>query len=261
MILRDDGFFRELSDNRICTITGRLGSGKTLIALELARYYLDKGYSLITNTTTVWGDNPDTVIKRSVQRANLRQEELKQNGNIHTKIAPQVKAVSIVDEGGVHARSAKIAASIATFARKTDQIIIFAGKKQPHADLSDLKVVMWFDFHKNFLLPFKVWEWTYRLSPRKIYGGKIVQMYWQDYWGTYSTIDPAGDAEQIVNFSIRAAQNIYKKFGRKYTLSDVEKGKPNERAEDAMEVLSETLAHAADASLSSLQGRGGRRRK
>lgn len=261
MIIRDDGFFRELSDNRICTITGRLGSGKTLIAFDLARYYLNKGYSLVTNTSTVWADDPDIVIARSLAKLRKRKKELIENGNTITKLAPQVRAVSIVDEGGVHARLQKVATSISTFARKTDQIIIFAGKKQPHSDLSDLKVVLWFDFQKNFLLPFKIWEWTYRLSPRKIYGGKLIQMHWQDYWGVYSTIDPAGDADKVVNFSIRAAQNIFKEFDRKYTLSDVAKGSTDEKATDAMEKLAQGLTDAADASLSSISGRSGRGRK
>ena len=261
MIIHDDGFFRELSDNRICTITGRLGSGKTLIALDMARYYLDKGYSLITNTSTVWADNPKDVIKKSYDTAVQKRLELERKGNYVTKIVPQVRAVSIVDEGGVHARSQKVATSISTFARKTDQIIIFAGKKQPHADLADLKVVMWFDLYKNFLIPFKIWEWTYRLSPRKIYGGKMLQAHWQDLWGVYSTLDPAGDAREIVNFSIQAAQNIFKEFDRKYTLSEMEKSEDDKSTADAMGELASALRDEADANLSSIQRRSGRRGK
>ena len=268
MILSDGGFFRELSDNRICCVTGRLGSGKTLLGLDLAAYYLERGYSLVTNTSTVWADNPADVIIDAKRRA---RDASRERG---ITIAPQVKAVSLVDEGGLYARTAKTAENLASYARKTDQIIIFSGKKMPHPSLADLRVVMWFDFHKNFFLPFKLWEWSYRLSPKKIYYGKILQTNWRDLFGIYSTIDPASDARDIINFSLQATQLLFETYGRSphrnsrqktaekktHGLSGLE-GKSDPTATDAMETLAASLADAMESSLTSVQARGGRRRK
>ena len=248
MILSDDGFFRELSDAKVCVITGRLGSGKTLIALDLAAYYLERGYSLITNTSTVWADNPETVMINAMRRSVERQKELTALGS-KSRAAVQVRAVSLVDEGGLYARSPTVAQNLASFARKTDQIIIFSGKKLPHSSLCDLQVVMWFDFFKNFLIPVKIWKWSFRLSSRKIYYGRIIQTHWRDLYGIYSTIDPADNADEIVGFSIKAAKTLFAQYGRAYELSGVEKG-ANTSATDAMEELARALADAVESNIS-----------
>lgn len=247
MIISDDGFFRELADNRVCVITGRLGSGKTLLSLEIARYFLDRGYHLVTNTKTIWADDPREVMRRAEKRAE------------ETGIF-QTRTVLFADEGGLYARSPKIASDLASFARKTDQIIIFGGKKLPHPYLSDLQVVMWFDFHKNFLLPIKIWEWSYRLSSRKIYYGKIIQAHWTDYYGIYSTIDPADNADQIINFSVTATRKLFAAFGRDYTLSGMG-GRTQPSTADAMEDLATALGDVVEQNLSSVQGGKRRGRK
>lgn len=261
MIISDDGFFRELADNRICTITGRLGNGKTLLALDLSRHFLERGYSLVTNTKTVWNDDPQDVLRRAIERSAQKERGYEKSGLRDRKIAPQVRAVSIVDEGGLYARSDKVAMSLANFARKTDQIIIFSGKKLPHSLLCDLQVVMWFDFQKNFLVPLKVWEWSYRLNARKSYQGKLLQIHWKDLYGVYSTFDPASDAKEVINFSIKAAEIIFQKYGRKYVFQDME-GKSNEETADAMGELTQALVNVVDGQNSSVQTGGrGRRRK
>jgi len=259
MIIVSDGFFKELSDNKICTITGRLGSGKTLLAMELARYYLDRGYSLVTNTKTVWADNPIRVMERAVENQAKKQKEIEAAG--HNYIAPfQVRSVSIVDEGGLYARSPKFALDLASFARKTDQIIVFSGKKLPHSSLCDLQVVMWFDFYKNFGLPFKLWQWSYRLSPKKIYYGKLIQTRWQDLYGIYSTIDPADNADKILDFSVKATRNLFKVYGREYKLSDMG-ATTNPSPEDAMEELASSLADVVELANSPVSNGKGRGRK
>jgi len=259
MIVSDDGFYRELSDNKICTITGRLGSGKTLIALDLSAYYLERGYSLITNTSTSWADDPDRVMVNAMRRSVARQKELNKIGS--KSIAPiQVRAVSLVDEGGLYARSPALAEKISSFARKTDQIIIFAGKKLPHASLCDLQVVMWFDFFKNFLIPVKVWQWSYRLSSKKVYYGKLIQTSWKDLYGIYSTIDPADNADKIVAFSVEAAKKLFAQYGRAYELSGVEKDTKTS-PEEAMAELAQALADVVELGNAPLQVGQGRRGK
>ena len=87
---------------RLCWIGGRFSGGKTSLAFLLARHWLERGYRLITNCKTPWADSLDDV----------RLEDGK------------LKAVLILDEGGLWLRSDKYTRSLAAYAAKMDIILL-----------------------------------------------------------------------------------------------------------------------------------------
>jgi hypothetical protein len=195
-ILWDDGFFSELDDNRTLVITGRLSSGKTLLAVELAERYLKRGYKLMSQISCVWNDDFSSIVPD-------------ENG--------RYKTVVILDEGGLYFRRAKTAGAVSSFAAKMDTYVIFSGRKLPHEDLCSLTCQVWFDFQKYFLLPFKIWRYDV-YNGSKSYNGFFVQTGWWLYWGLYDTLDPGDNPEGIVNFFKQATETFFARFGRKYEI-------------------------------------------
>ena len=202
VILYDDGFFAELDDCYMVYITGRLGSGKTLFAVEIAERYLKRGYKLISQIACIWNDDVDTMV-------------MDEHG--------QRKVVAIFDELGLYFRTSKSASSISSFARKQRTYLIFSGRKAPHADLCELTVQLWFDFMKWFLIPIKIWRYD-KENGRKTYHGYIVQTAWWEHFGVYDTLDPGDNPEEVVNLFKVWTEEFFRRYKRKYKISDVEKG-------------------------------------
>jgi len=240
MIIWDGGFMSEFLDNRSVVITGRLGSGKTLLAVELAEQMLKRGYRLITNIETVWNDNP----------AEIKDHE---------------RVIGIMDEGGMYVRTAKTVQTLAAFLRKTKSLIVFSGKKQPHEDMCDLKIYLWFDAFRNLLIPIKVWRWDMRIQSTKRYHGFLFQTGWQKYYGIYSTEDPGDYPETVVKFFEERAKKLFKKYGRNYKIQDVERGDEFERTgvdvEFVRDLASLEEAKQSAVSVSTGESRRGQRRK
>jgi hypothetical protein len=56
MLLLASEFLSHLDMLRTCAITGGKGTGKDLLAFELSKYYLRRGYRFTSNQRTVWSD-------------------------------------------------------------------------------------------------------------------------------------------------------------------------------------------------------------
>ncbi len=239
MIIWDDGFFTELDDNRILAITGRLSSGKSLLAIELAERYLKRGYKLVSQMTCAWNDEPETV-------------EADELGRRHV--------VAIVDEGGLYFRTSKSSNSVSSFAAKMDSYIIFSGRKLPHESLCSLTCQVWFDFWKNFLIPVKLWRYDVE-NGRKAYHGFFWQTGWWVYWGIYDTLDPGDFPETIVTYFKRWAEVLFEKYGRKYQVSDVETGGREDGSElvEFSNDLSQSVRVFSDAAKAVSKSKTGRR--
>lgn len=199
MIIYDDGFLRELDDSRMCYIGGRLGSGKTLLAFELAERYLLSGYRLISQTSSVWNDDPALVTADELGRR---------------------KCVFIIDEAGLYFRRAQTAGYLASFARKQDFYLIFSSRKAPHADLCDLSIYLYFDLFKFFLIPLKIWRWE-RYNVSKSYHGFLFQTAWWGYYGVYNTLDPGDPPDEIVEIVKSWTHEFFQKYGRRYRPGDI----------------------------------------
>ncbi len=209
MILWDDGFFAELDDSYMVYITGRLGSGKTLMAVELAERYLRKGYKLLSQISCVWNDDISTMTMDEVGRR---------------------KVVILIDEVGLYFRKASTAGSVSSFARKQWTYLIFSGRKAPHDDLCDLTLQLWFDLFKYLLIPMKVWRYD-RTNGKKSYHGYVWQFAWWEYFGVYDTLDPGDNPEELVTLIKTWTREFFERYGRKYAISDVESGGRDDEAD------------------------------
>jgi hypothetical protein len=215
-IIYDDGFFAEFQDCFMVYITGRLGSGKTLFATELAEYFLKRDYKLISQIACIWNDDISTMTMDEFGRR---------------------KVVAIFDELGLYFRTAKSAASISSFARKQWTYLIFAGRKAPHDDLCELTVQLWFDFMKWFWIPLKVWRYD-KINGRKTYSGYIWQTAWWEYFGIYDTLDPGDNPEEIVKTFKTWTEEYFDHYKRKYKIQDVETGGGNDESELGNDLVS-----------------------
>jgi hypothetical protein len=220
-ILYDDGLLYEIDQSRVAVLTGRLGSGKTRLAIEIAAHFLARGYRLITNIRTAWADEPRLDYDR---------------------------VVLLVDEGGLWVRRATDAMKLAAYARKLGMIILFSGKKLPHPDLCDLQVQLLIDFWKNFLLPVSLWKWEYYPGGNvKPYGGVLVQALPWWYNSVYDTIDPGKPPEEVIAYAFSRAQALFSRYG--YSLPGLEVSETTDyrdltRAAQAIDDAASRLARA-----------------
>jgi len=197
-------FYAEFEQERIMCVSGQLGSGKSLITHLIARPYLMRGYRFITNMASAWASNIDDI----------------------KPIPPlmQYKVFGALDEPGLYVRTFKTVASLTSFARKLDSYLVFCGKKLPHADLQNLVLYQWFDFYKNFLIPVKVYRYDVHVSTTKTYSGYIWVTGWQAYYGIYSTLDPGGYPEDLVQAFEKWTEEHFKRYGRVYKIQDIRAG-------------------------------------
>jgi hypothetical protein len=223
MIIWDDNFLTELDENRILAITGRLSSGKTLLAVELAQRYLKQGYRLASQIACVWNDPLESIIPDPV--------------------TGKLKVVCIIDEGGIYFKQATTADSISTFAAKLDTYIIFAGRKLPHRSLCSLTCQVWFNFYKYFGLPFKVWRYDVH-NGHKSYAGYFVETGWQEYYGIYDTLDPGDNPARITRKFDEWTKYFFSKYNRTYDIRDV----GTARREDEVEIFNSFSDSAAELS-------------
>jgi hypothetical protein len=198
MILFSDGFFEELADNRTVYIGGQKGSGKSLLAMEIAERFLKKGWYLATNMATPWADDLKTI--------PLDKEVL-----------------GIVDEGGIYTRSYKTVSGFTEFSRKTKSVVIFVGRREPHEALCDFSVYPSWNLWKNLAIPIKIWRW-YVYQKRKNYSGTIFQTAWEDYYGIYSSEDPGDYPIHLLAFFEEKAKKLFEKYGRTYQVQDLVRG-------------------------------------
>lgn len=195
-------FFAEFEQERILCVDGSLGSGKTLITHMIALPYIQRGYRFVTNTSCVWSVK-DWESLRPVNEFG------------------QMRVIANVDEGGLYVRTARSVQKLSSFARKLDSYLIFSGKKLPHEDLTQLRLYLWFDFYKNFLLPFKVYRYDVKVSTTKSYHGYIWISLWQAYYGLYSTFDPGDYPEDLLNAFEGWTEGLFRTYRRRYNVSDL----------------------------------------
>lgn len=219
MILFSDGFFDELMENRTVYIGGRKGSGKSLIAMEIAERFLKKGWYLATNMSTPWADDL-------------------------TKIPLQKNVIGIVDEGGIYTRSYQTVSGFSEFSRKTRSIVMFVGRREPHESLCDFILWPYLDLYKNLLIPLKIWRW-YVYQKRKSYSGVVIQTGWQDYFGIYSSEDPGDYPIHLLAFFETKAKDLFERFGRTYKVQDLA-GRTDGKGQIDQNDATRDLANVAD---------------
>ena len=237
MLFFSNGFINELRQVRTCYIGGDVGTGKTLIALEIAEIFLRKGWFLVSNMSCVWNDD-------------YYQKEIPLNKNVF----------GIIDEGGNYTRTMDTVAGFTEFSRKARQIVLFVGHREPHELLTYFVLYPWWDLKKNLLLPLKIWRWDV-YQRRKNFSGFVFQTGWEKYYGLYSSIDPGAFPSEIFGFFEKRKKDLFDAYGRKYSISDVVRGSTgrgkiaSENSPVAVDLMAEKIRASISASKRKSAGR------
>ena len=230
MILSDGGFFAELNATRIAVVTGSLGSGKTLIAHEIAKPYLDRGYKFAGNISSAWLDKLEDILP-----------------NEHGAL----KTFFVLDEAGMYVKSVGSATALAGFARKLDIYLLFCGRKLPHRDLTELRMYLWFDCWKNFYIPLWVWRYDVDVQGTKKYHGFLFQSARGCYYGLYSSLDPADHPLSVLKTIEAGTRNLFAIYGHKYEILDLATYNPKNRRNALADLASDVNASVEELERSS----------
>jgi hypothetical protein len=160
-------------------IGGGYGKGKTSFAIRLSYEFLKRGYRLVTNTRCVWADDLNSL------------ELLCESG-------AQLKAVVLLDEGGMYFNTGKDWEEMAQYVRKMDCIYLVPSHSAPASVAQEMTIEPLFSFIPCGI-PFIVYKWSVRTRNVRDAG---FFGWWQpsEVYGLYSTLDPGDSPEDIVDF-------------------------------------------------------------
>lgn len=120
------GDVRQLIDEAyLVTIDGDNGAGKSLLAADLASYWLDAGYSFVSNIPCVWNDNKDFT-GSDLPTLRWRGDKL--------------YTVVFWEEGGTNVRSLATLNDVLVQKRKLGLIFFLPSIELPHEDLLSLVI-------------------------------------------------------------------------------------------------------------------------
>lgn len=232
MLVNASGFVQTVWGYRLLWIMGRFGGGKTSLAYRLAQEYLDQGYRLITNNLSIWAD---------------RLEDIDLDENNH------LKAVVILDEGGLVFKSSKQIEMIAAYANKMDCIYIIPSYFPPTRTAQVVTCQPVVNL-KAAGVPVIAYKWRCKLGGFTDSGS----FFWinpGEIYGIYSRQDPGDRASDIVQFLVEKSEEYRGRYGRYDGLSEVAEITETDILRDAAEAIS----GAAD-TFTSIPIRKGRRR-
>jgi len=210
---------QNLQAYRLCWINGRFGSGKTSVAYMLARHYLEDGYRLITNNRCIWADDMNKVLPR-------------EDGKL--------KAVIILDEGGLEFKANRQIEMVAAYAAKMDVIYIIPSYFPPCRAAQVMTVQAVFNF-KSAAIPVIFYKWRIRIGGN--FDDKGFFLWWQpkEIYGIYSRNDPGARSEKIVAWITERTREFRARWGYDDVSEVEEKGGEFEGFSDSVETLSETV--------------------
>jgi len=231
-LLGAGAFVDIISSYRLLWIGGRFGGHKTSLAYKLAEGYLNRGYNLVSNNRSVWGDDLEKITG------------CKNHGQLHT--------VVILDEGGLAFKSSRQIEMIASYARKMDVIYMLPSFWPPSRAAQILVCQPVFNF-KSTGVPLVIYKWRVKLGSFQDNGW----FGWYDpseIYGIYSTADPGDSAEKIITWLVDETEKYRLQFGYRNSLPDLE--------ENSSDLLQDTISQFADAvdELSTIPIRKGKRR-
>jgi len=219
MLINASGFIQTVWGYRLLWILGRFGGGKTSLAYRLAQEYLDDGYRLISNNASIWADD---------------LSEIKLLDSNH------LKAVVILDEGGLVFKSSKQIEMIAAYANKMDCIYIIPSYFPPTRTAQVVTCQPIVNL-KAAGVPLIAYRWRCKLGGFEDRGS----FFWLnpgEIYGIYSRQDPGDRAGEIVSFLVEKSEEFRSRYGRANQLPEVESGAEFDQLSDA----ANTLAEVAD---------------
>jgi len=219
---------------RLVWLSGRFGAHKTALSFKIAEEYLKDGYRLITNASSIWADK-------------LEDCQLDEDGHL--------KAVVLLDEGGLYFKASKQVEMIASYAAKMSCIYMLPSFWPPNraAQVVEVQPVVSL---KAAGVPLVFVQWRVTLGGFKDRGFFI---WWrpQEIYGIYSRQDPGADPDDIILHMVEQAEKYRELFGHKKSDGVSTMGVT---AEDLLQDAANTLAQAAD-NFAAIPGRKNRRRR
>lgn len=208
-----------LSSYRMAWISGRFGSHKTSLAFNLAEPFLSDGYRLITNARSVWADKLEDV-------------QLKEDGKL--------RAVVLLDEGGVYFKASRQIEMIASYARKMDSIYLIPSFWPPARAAQVVTIQALFNFISTGL-PIVCYRWRAKLGS---FEDKGIFFWWNpgEIYGVYSSNDPGDDPQDIISALIKYTEEYRQHWG--HGLSKMEEYEPTEA--DYLTDAASSIQEAAD---------------
>jgi hypothetical protein len=205
---------------RLVWISGRFGGGKTSLAFKLAEHFLKYGYRLVTNSRCVWADDINNI-------------QLDEDNHL--------KAVVVLDEGGLWFKSSKQIEMIASYAAKMDVIYLLPSFWPPTRSAQVLVIQPIFNLMAAGV-PSIFYRWRVKIGSFDDKGW-FLWNFPEEIYGIYSRQDPGDSGAEIVEFLIERTNEYRERHGRKDEFSEMESGiSETERFADSVE----TLAQAAD---------------
>lgn len=232
MFLNAEPFFGIISSYRILWIGGRVGGHKTSLAYAIAERYLKEGYRLITNNMSVWADD-------------LEKCTLDENGHL--------RAVVLLDEGGLYFKSSKQIELIASYPAKMDVIYIIPSFWPPAQRAQILTCQPLFNL-KAAGLPVVVYRWRVKIGAFED-KGLFAWLFPSSVYGIYSRQDPGDTAEKIISFLVNRTSEYRAMYGRNNSVSELVTVTEIDQFQDAVQSLAEAVE-----SYASIPVRKGRRR-
>ena len=191
MFINEEPFLGIISSYRLVWIGGRVGGHKTSLAYMIARSYLEKGYRLITNNRCVWADNPEKV-------------ELDKDGHL--------KAVVVLDEGGLYFKSSRQVEMIASYPAKMDVIYLIPSFWPPVRTAQILTCQPLFNL-KSAGLPVIVYRWRVKVGAFED-KGHFLWINPSEIYGVYSRQDPGEQADKIISWLVDRTELYRRSHGR-----------------------------------------------
>lgn len=210
---------------RLVWLSGRFSGGKTSVAFEIAKHFGNSGYRIITNTKSVWADNPEECY-------------LDKDGHL--------RAVIILDEGGTEFKTNNQVEEISAYSAKMDMIYLVPSFFPPARKFQVLEIQPIWNL-KPVGIPYIQYRWSVKVGNFKD-EGSFGWFFPQGIWGVYSRQDPGAKTDQIVQLLIERKNQFREMHGKSRGAFDGVSGMENssmagaELLSDAVEGLEEGIS-------------------
>lgn len=176
--------FATLHGYRMVWLPGAYGNGKTLAAVGMYyQYFRPRGYKLVSNLQSIWTVPPEQVT-------------LDENGKL--------KAFILIDEGGQYFEDAQDIKDVLRNPRKMDYIFCFASFMPP-ARMAQIYQIQPTWSYRSAGIPYIHYDWSTKIGHYRN-KGSFGWVFFQEMFGTYSTLSPAGTPGKIRQWIVE--QNI-----------------------------------------------------
>lgn len=193
-------FLANVQDARMCYIGGKLGKGKTSLAVRIAQEFLERDYRLITNIRCVWNDVWDDV--------NFLDE------------FGHLKAVVIIDEGGAELKSTAMIERSMQYLAKMDLIVLMPSKSIPVRSFKSVECEVMYSW-KPIGIPLVRYRWKSNESNKED-GGTFLWWNPNKVYGIYSRQDPGASFFEVAEWLVERAERYRELWGRNDGVSAME---------------------------------------